>query len=86
MWNQLALLADKDDINQYLENNPMLLGGIAILIGLGITAWGGYELMSGVAHDKYGNKLTGGTGKFVSFVRVAFGVAAIGFGFFKMIF
>ncbi|PHR95376.1 MAG: hypothetical protein COA78_30290 [Blastopirellula sp.] len=71
--------------NQWLNDNPLVLGGIAILLGLALAGYGLFELKRGVAHDKYGNEMRGGLGKFSSIIRVVFGCAAILFGLYKMV-
>lgn len=72
-------------VNQWLNKNPAVLGLIAIAIGLALAGSGIYELRKGVARDKYGNEMTGGTAKFMSMFRLVFGIAACGFGLYKMI-
>lgn len=80
------LLADaKDDFNQYLENNPAILGLGSIGLGLLIGGWGAAELISGVSRDKKGRVLEGGAGKAASLIRVVAGVGLIGFGLYKLV-
>lgn len=80
------LLADaKDDFNQYLENNPAILGLGAMGLGLLIGGWGVAELITGVSRDKKGRVLEGGTGKAASLIRVVFGIGLIGFGLYKLV-
>jgi len=84
--NLYFLLADaKEDFNQYLENNPVILGLGALGLGLLIGGWGVVELVSGVSRDKKGRVLEGGTGKAASLVRVAVGVMFAGFGIYKLV-
>ena len=71
--------------NKWLAENPLVLGLIAFLIGALLAGSGVYEMRKGVAHDKYGNEIRGGMGQFTSILRIVFGVAACGFGVYKML-
>lgn len=84
--NLFFLLADaKDDFNQYLENNPAILGLGSMALGLLIGGWGVVELISGVSRDKKGRVLEGTSGKAASLIRVVAGLGLIGFGLFKLV-
>ena len=74
-----------EELNQWLEQNPLVLGGIALGIGVLLAGWGAYELSTGTARDKYGNRVEGGMGMMLAGVRVLFGLAACGFGIYKMV-
>ncbi|NOY41521.1 MAG: hypothetical protein GXP26_06760 [Planctomycetes bacterium] len=71
--------------NQWLNEHPHVLGLIALLIGAALAGSGVYELRKGIAHDKFGNEIRGGMGKVASIFRVVFGVAACGFGLYKIV-
>ncbi len=79
------VLARNEAINQWLENNPLALGGIAIVLGIVLGGWGLYELSTGVATAKWGVKLEGSTASLLSGVRILAGVGAILFGLYKMV-
>ena len=86
--NKILLLAQRgtdSSVNKWLNENPLVLGLIAILIEAVLACSGIYELRKGVARDKYGNEIKGGLGKFISIVRVVAGGAACLFGVYKMI-
>ena len=84
--NLLALLADaSDDINRWLEENPLVLGLIFILIGLAVGGWGIYELRKGVSYDKRGREVSGGMGKTLAIIRLVVGGGCIVFGLFRML-
>lgn len=86
--NSMLLLAQRgadSPANMWLNENPLVLGLIAILIGGALAGSGVYELRKGVSRDKYGNEIKGGLGKFTSILRVVFGGAACVFGIYKMI-
>lgn len=71
--------------NKWLNENPVVLGLLAIGLGIVLAGSGFFELKSGVSRDKYGNEIKGGLGKFTSLVRIVFGAAACVFGLYKMI-
>ncbi len=82
-----SLLAQgrNEEINNWLDENPMVLGLGALVLGGGILAYGLYELQSGVSRDKRGNVVEGGTGKALTIVRLVAGGGVILFGLYKMI-
>jgi len=71
--------------NRWLSENPLILGLIALLIGAALAGSGAYELRKGVAHDKYGNEIRGGMGTAASVMRIVVGIAACGFGLYKIV-
>lgn len=71
--------------NKWLNENPLVLGLIALLIGAALAGSGIYEMRKGVSRDKYGNEIKGGLGKMTSILRVVMGAAACVFGIYKMI-
>lgn len=79
------ILARNEAINQWLNENPLVLGFIAIGLGVLIGGWGIYELSTGVATSKWGTKFSGSTASLLSGVRILVGVGAILFGVYKMI-
>ena len=84
-WMQMAQNGADSKTNQWLNDNPIILGMLALLIGAVLAQSGLRELRKGVARDKYGNKMTGGYGKFVSILRIVIGVGSCGFGLYKII-
>lgn len=77
---------DKDSpANQWLNEHPAVLGAGFLALGAILCIAGIRELRSGVAKDKYGNEVSGGLGRTMSVVRVVGGVAAAGFGLYKLI-
>lgn len=81
----LARMSADSPINKWLNENPLALGSIAIVIGAVLAGSGVIELKKGVAHDKYGNVIPGGMGSTTSIVRVIAGVAACVFGLYKIV-
>lgn len=73
-------------MNEWLDNNPLVLGLIFLAIGGVLLFFGVTEWQSGVARDKYGNKMTGGMGKFAAGSRIVAGIGMCGFALYRMIF
>ncbi len=84
-FNIMLLLAQQSDTDKWLEENPLVLGGLAILIGLSLAGYGVYELMTGVTKSKRGKIVEGGMGKMISIVRIIAGVGACLFGLYKIV-
>lgn len=72
-------------LNNWLSENPLILGGIFLLIGIALLGFGVYELSVGVAHNKRGKKFEGGTAKTMSIARLVAGVVCCGFAIYKML-
>ena len=72
-------------INQWLNENPLVLGLLALIIGIVLAGSGIYELRNGVSRDKSGNEIEGNLGKFTSMLRIVIGTAACVFGVHKAI-
>jgi uncharacterized membrane-anchored protein len=86
--NTILLLVRSDansPINKWLNENPLVLGLLSLMIGIVLAGSGIYELRQGVSRDKYGNEIKGGLGKFTSIIRIVIGTAACVFGAHKMI-
>lgn len=81
----LARRGSDSEINQWLDQNPLVLGLIALAIGALIGFWGVYELYRGVALDKRGRELTGGQAVALAVIRIVAGFAACLFGIYKML-
>ncbi len=82
----MLLLADsKDDVNRWLDQNPMVLGGGALLLGLVLLGFGMKALLTGQATSKRGVKLTGMQAKLVGGAQAGFGAIIILFGLYKMV-
>ncbi len=83
---RLSLLAQRNqEINNWLAQNPLVLGLIFLGIGVVVGGWGLYELLTGVAYSKRGKNMTGGTAKVLAIVRIVAGAGCILFGIFKMV-
>jgi thiol:disulfide interchange protein len=86
--NAILLLVRGDansPINKWLNENPLVLGLLALMIGIALAGSGIYELRNGVSRDKRGNEIKGNLGKFTSILRIAIGTAACVFGVHKAI-
>ncbi len=83
----LFLLARRgnEELNRWLSENPLVLGGVFLLIGLAVGGWGLYELKKGVAYSKRGKVVEGTRGKALAIVRIVAGAGCILFAVIKMI-
>ncbi|MCU0879026.1 MAG: hypothetical protein MUF06_14680 [Pirellulaceae bacterium] len=78
------LLARNEEINQWLNENPLVLGGGALVLGLVLLGFGLKDVLTGRAHDKWGNEMQGGMANVMGIVRLVAGVGVAGFGLFKI--
>ncbi|MCA9032865.1 MAG: hypothetical protein KDA66_18755 [Planctomycetaceae bacterium] len=80
-----AVVADANSpINVWLNEHPAALGGIAIAIGLALAYFGVVGLRDGKTTGKWGYQVEGGSAVALSGVRLIGGLAAIGFGIYKL--
>lgn len=83
----LLLLANaKDDFNQYLDENPAVLGALALVLGLMVASWGTISLITGKTRDNYGSNMEGAWVSVVAIIRIICGSAAVVFGIYKIVF
>lgn len=85
MNNVAWLIADNEEINRWLGENPMILGLLFLVIGLVLAGWGLYELSKGVARSKYGRVVEGTQGKILAIIRIAGGAVCILFALYKIV-
>jgi hypothetical protein len=81
----MLVLARNEEINRWLGENPAILGGIFLLIGLALLGWGISDLVTGKARGKWGTEMTGGTAAAMGIIRLVAGAGAAGFGVFKLV-
>jgi hypothetical protein len=81
----MFLLARNEEINQWLEQNPAVLGGGAILIGLLLVAFGVKALLTGRSQGKWGHQMEGPMAYVHGALLAGFGGLAILFGLYKLI-
>jgi hypothetical protein len=81
----MLILARNEEINRWLSENPAVLGGLFLLIGLALLGWGISDLVTGKASGKWGTQMTGGTALAMGVIRLVAGLAAGGFGAFKLL-
>jgi len=83
---RLLLLAERnEEINQWLDQHPLVLGLIFLVIGLAVGGWGLHELSTGVAHSKRGKEVTGDTAKLLAIVRIVAGAGCLLFALYKIL-
>lgn len=81
----MHLWARNEAANNWLAQNPLILGGGAVIfalifLGLGISA-----LVTGRAPTKRGPDLEGGKAKAMGFVWLGFGTLCLLFGLYKIV-
>lgn len=88
MIDRLLLLAQRganNPINVWLNHNPLVVGLIAIVLGILLALSGVATLKTGVTRNKLGMEFRGGTAQVAGYVRLLFGVAAGVFGLYKIV-
>jgi hypothetical protein len=80
----MYLLARNEEINQWLSENPTVLGGGAIVIGGLLLAFGVRALLSGRSQGKWGVQLEGPMAYLHGAIMAGFGGLAILFGLYKV--
>ena len=77
--------ARNEEINQWLSDNPLILGGGAVVLSLPFFALGVFALVTGTAPAKRGRDLKGSNAKVMAFVWLGFGALVLLFGLFKIV-
>ena len=78
-------LAQRTDFDRWLDQNPLVLGGAALLIGAIFAAWGASNILSGSAVSKFGRRVEGGEASLYGLVRLALGIFVMLFGAYKLL-
>jgi len=73
-------------INQWLNENPLVLGGGAIVLGVVLLLFGINALKTGQATTKRGTQLEGGQAAAMGWIWTGFGGLCLLFGLYKCIF
>jgi hypothetical protein len=81
----ILLLARNEELNRWLSENPAVLGGGALLLGLVLLGFGIKDLMTGKARGKWGEEMTGGMAAMMGIVRLVAGLGISGFGLFMLV-
>ncbi|MBY0230112.1 MAG: hypothetical protein K2W96_12590 [Gemmataceae bacterium] len=81
----MSLFGQKQAVNEWLDQNPMVLGGAALLFGLVFVGLGVSALMTGRAPAKRGDDLEGGSAVAMAVLWLVFGAACLAFGGYKML-
>ena len=87
MTQLLTILAQgrNEGANQWLDEHPIVLGSIALVLGLVLLGFGIAGLKKGTTADKRGKELSGGSAQAMSILRLVAGVVCTGFGLYKMV-
>jgi hypothetical protein len=80
----MPLLARNEEINQWLAENPAVLGGGALLLGLVLLGFGAKALMTGQSTGKYGYQFNGPMAYLHGAVLAGFGGLCVLFGLYKV--
>ena len=81
----LALLAQTDNTNRWLNDNPWALALIFFAIGGALIAYGAWGLKSGRARGKYGVQFEGNTALLLSVIRLLGGLACCAFAIYQLL-
>lgn len=81
----MNLLADNEAINKWLSENPMVLGGMFLVIGLVVAGFGVVALLTGRSTGKYGHKMEGPMAYLHGAIMAFFGGGFALFGLFKLV-
>jgi hypothetical protein len=86
MTNFVFFLARNEEINKWLNEHPLVLGLIFLVLGCALGGWGIHEFRTGVAHGKWGTQFSGGTAKLLAIVRIVAGAGCLLFGLYRIAF
>ena len=81
----MFLFARNEEINKWLAENPLVLGGGALLLGLVLVGFGAKALLTGKSASKYGTEFQGPLAYLHGGVLAGFGVLVVLFGLYKML-
>jgi hypothetical protein len=81
----VLILARNEEINKWLGENPAVLGGLFLVIGLVLLGFGINDLVTGKARGKWGTEFSGGTASLMGIIRLVGGLGCAGFGAFKLV-
>jgi hypothetical protein len=80
----MYLLARNEEINQWLAENPLVLGGGALALGALLLFFGIRSLMTGQASGKWGQEYEGGMAYAMGGIRAVAGGLVLLFGLYKI--
>ena len=78
-------LARRTDLDRWLEQNPLVLGGCALAIGLLLAAWSVGTIRSGQTHTNWGTRVEGGQASLFGVIRLIAGIVLSVFGIYKLL-
>ncbi len=85
-YSKMLVLARNEEVNRWLEQNPAVLGGGAIVLGGVLLGFGVRDILTQQATGKWGVKHTGGMAVFTGAVRAIAGAGLCLFGLYKLLF
>ncbi len=80
----MYLFARNEEANQWLAENPLVLGGGAVVLGLILVGLGVYAIINKRAPTKRGPDLEGGHAVAMALIWLVFGGLCLLFGAFKI--
>ena len=80
----MTLLARNEEMNKWLAENPAVLGGGAMAIGVVLLGIGIVALMTGKSTSKHGHKLEGPMAYLHGAIMAGFGALCTLFGLYKL--
>jgi hypothetical protein len=81
----MSFFARNEEINQWLADNPLVLGAGAVVLGLVLVGFGVYALVTKRAPTKRGPDLEGGHAVAMAVIWLVFGGLCLLFGAFKIV-
>ncbi len=72
-------------IDNWLGQNPLVLGLLALALGALIIVSGVYTLRTGVTRNKLGMEARGVTAQLAGYIRIVGGGVACGYGLYKIL-
>jgi hypothetical protein len=81
----MYFFARNEEANQWLAENPLILGAGAVVLGLILVGLGLYALITKRAPTKRGPDLEGGNVKAMAIVWLVFGGLCLLYGAFKIV-
>lgn len=72
-------LSDNSGFRQWMSENPGTAAGLALVVGVALTLWGGYDLMQGNMGPSYNEQTRKAYGLPLAVGRVVAGIGLCGF-------
>jgi hypothetical protein len=80
----VPLLARNEEMNKWLNDNPLVMAAIFGVLGLVLLFIGARSLITGQATGKWGTQHEGGMAMFLGGVRVLGGIVSLGVALYSL--